>query len=421
VTDVPAALDLPPESLAEVFPFHVAIDAAGRIVQAGAVLRRVLADMAPGAAFADHFRIERPGIPLDFATIRRLSRSVFVVACRNSPLKLKGQMLPVEGRDVLLFLCSPWLTSLASLDQLGLSLNDFAVHDQVVDCLFLLQAQQSALADVRKLASTQSVKLAEQQAALLEAERVARERLEQEMGLARRIQTSMLPRRMDVPGLEIAARMVPATEVGGDYFDVLPTHDGGWLAVGDVSGHGLGSGLVMLMVQSAVSTLVREAPDLAPRDLVSTLNAVLYDNIRHRLGQDDFVTFSAMRYRTDGTVVFACAHEQFLHWHARERRLEEVPTPGSWLGAVADVRRFTLDSRVWLEPGDLLVLYTDGVTEAMDAAGEQFGLERLGAEVERLADAPTERICDHVLDMLRSWTATQDDDVTLLVARYRGE
>src|SRR5262249_11742848 len=118
-----------------------------------------------------------------------------------------------------------------------------------------------------------------------------KERLEQEMEIAERIQTSILPRRLEAPGLEGAGVLRPATEVGGAYSDFLP-HDGGcWIGIGDVAGHGLTAGLVMLMVQSIVAALTRVRRDATPADVVCILNEVLYDNIRHRLANDEHVTF----------------------------------------------------------------------------------------------------------------------------------
>ena len=85
--------------------------------------------------------------------------------------------------------------------------------------------------------------------------------------------------------------MRPAEEVGGDYYDVVPCDGGGaWLGIGDVSGHGLNAGLVMLMVQSAAQALIRAVPDIEPADLFRKLNQVLHDNVRMRLERDDHVT-----------------------------------------------------------------------------------------------------------------------------------
>src|SRR5262252_1055280 len=92
-------------------------------------------------------------------------------------------------------------------------------------------------------------------------QRAERERLAEELEIAARIQATMLPRISRVAGLEIAAVMVPSAEVGGDYYDIIPTKGGCWIGIGDVAGHGLKSGLVMMMIQSILATLVRHEPD----------------------------------------------------------------------------------------------------------------------------------------------------------------
>ena len=407
---------LSPELVDRAFPFHVAFRADGRVVQVGSVLRRLCPSL-PDVSVGDALQIVRPEpMPFDFELIRHHPRTVFVVQLRQGALKLKGQMMPIEDGQVMLFLGSPWITELSDLAANDLQLNDFAVHDQVIDCLFLIQSQQTALADVRRLANQQSVKLAQQQAALLEAERVARERLEKELDLARQIQVSILPRRLIADGVELAASMTTATEVGGDYYDVLPIDGGCWIGIGDVSGHGVTSGLIMLMVQSVVAALVARDPNASPRDAVAIVNRVLFENIRHRLLKDDFVTFSLLRV-AQRRIVFAGAHEHFLIVRGRDKRIEPVVTPGTWIGVLPDIAKFTTETTVELEPNDLVVLYTDGITEARNARGEQYGFERLCSAVERLGDQPIEQIRDGVLADVSQWSPKREDDATLVLLR----
>ncbi len=164
-------------------------------------------------------------------------------------------------------------------------------------------------------------------------ERAAREmakkqRLEQELEIGARIQTCLLPGVIDIPGLEVAARMTPASEVGGDYYDAFPVPGGAFIGIGDVAGHGLTSGLVMLMVQSVIGALGRRYPDSAPRDLVNALNTVLYDNIRHRLHNTEHVTFTLFRYFENGRCAFAGAHEELVVYRKRTNEIEFVATPG---------------------------------------------------------------------------------------------
>ncbi|HJZ87329.1 MAG TPA: SpoIIE family protein phosphatase [Polyangia bacterium] len=251
-------------------------------------------------------------------------------------------------------------------------------------------------------------------------ELAAKERLEKEMEIAARIQTSILPRRLDIEGLQVSAQMLPATEVGGDYYDLVPTENGCWIGIGDVAGHGLTAGLVMMMIQSVVAALCRRNPTSTPSELLGVLNAVLYDNIRHRLTHDEHVTLSLLRYFTDGRFVFAGAHEEIVVCRQKSGRCETVPTPGTWLGAMRYIGPFTTDSTLHLEPGDLMVLYTDGVTEAMNVDGEQFGLERLCAQIEARPGDSVDAIRDRVLAELARFTATQFDDVTILILRFTG-
>jgi serine phosphatase RsbU (regulator of sigma subunit) len=255
-------------------------------------------------------------------------------------------------------------------------------------------------------------------------EKAEKERLERELEIATHIQTSILPRDLRVENLEIAATMVPATEVGGDYYDVLPGPGGCWLGIGDVAGHGLRPGLVMMMLQSIVAALGRENFDAAPRDILQVVNAVLYDNVRNRLGQDEHATLTLIRYFANGELVFAGAHEDLLILRTKTGKCERIATLGTWVGATLDISDATEDQRAHLEDGDLLLLFTDGVIEAANAAGEQFGIERLCTELEAASSevagaSPVSEIRDRLLASVQSFLARQDDDIALLVARHR--
>lgn len=252
-----------------------------------------------------------------------------------------------------------------------------------------------------------------------EREKAEKKRLEQELSIATRIQTSILPRDLSVRGLEIAATMLPAAEVGGDYYDVLPTDHGCWLGIGDVAGHGLRPGLVMMMLQSVVAALVRSTPDAAPRDVLRVVNAVLYENVRGRLQQDEHATLCLISYREDGQLVFAGAHEDMLVLRADSGRVEAVPTLGTWVGATRDIDDVTQDTGYRLRDGDVLLLYTDGVIEAADASGEQFGVERLSLELQAARDESALQIRDRICAAVTGFMAEQYDDIALLVARYR--
>ncbi|HKE18276.1 MAG TPA: SpoIIE family protein phosphatase [Kofleriaceae bacterium] len=244
-------------------------------------------------------------------------------------------------------------------------------------------------------------------------------RQEESLAIAQRVQTAILPRKIAVPGLEIAARMIPASEVGGDYYDVLRVDDGCWIAIGDVSGHGLDAGLVMLMLQSAVLTTVTARPHATPAEVLQLVNLALVHNVRGRLGARDHVTMSLLRYTADGRIVFAGAHEEMILVRRKSGAAEMIATPGPWLGARQDIGVHLVDSALQLEDGDLLVLYTDGVTEARNARGQMFDLDRLVAAVQSAQHKPALLIRDNILTAVRRFMARQHDDITLMVIRYR--
>jgi phosphoserine phosphatase RsbU/P len=118
---------------------------------------------------------------------------------------------------------------------------------------------------------------------------------------------------------------------------------------------------------------------------------------------------------------FAGAHEEILVCRAAGGPCEHIQTPGTWLGGMRDISRSTRDSKLELSPGDLMVLYTDGITEAMNAKGVQFGDERLTSVLEEHRDAPAAVVRDRVIEATLAWQGehVQDDDISIVVIRRR--
>lgn len=252
-------------------------------------------------------------------------------------------------------------------------------------------------------------------------EKIERERLEQEMAIAQRIQAAIFPKDLTVSGLEVSAGTDPATEVGGDYFDVLPTRDGCWLGIGDVAGHGLPTGLVALMIQSIIAGMAQHGTEASPADLWRDMNSVLFDNVRTRLRQDEHATLSIIRYWTNGRLQLAGAHEDLIVLRSGAPHCERISTPGIWAGIVKQLPPEALmQKELQLASGDLLLLYTDGITEARNAQRQLFGLERLCELLEKHRALGVEQIRRAMLRELSSWTQCQDDDMTLAVVRYHG-
>jgi signal transduction histidine kinase/CheY-like chemotaxis protein len=145
------ALNLFAHEFAAAFPFHVVLDDRLRVLQTGSVLSRLCPGLTRGTALGEHFAVQRPVLQrLDFDEVLRHRKSMFVLRVREGNLRLRGEIV-AQGRH-LFFLGSPWVTDMADVNQIGLSLDDFAVHDPAVDLLFLLQTKNRALADAQELA-----------------------------------------------------------------------------------------------------------------------------------------------------------------------------------------------------------------------------------------------------------------------------
>jgi serine phosphatase RsbU (regulator of sigma subunit) len=243
--------------------------------------------------------------------------------------------------------------------------------------------------------------------------------MQKELEIARNIQMGILPQVLRLPNLEIAARMMPAEEVGGDYYDILPTDDGGWICIGDVAGHGLPAGLIMVMMRSIVASLIEQNPNADPRDVLRVLNATMYQSVRDRLGQTEHATLSIMRYRKDGTLLISGRHEDIVVAGSGKKRSHLLETPGMWVGIVPDVTEMNENMVHRLSAGDVFVLYSDGVIEARNASGHLFGMERLQNIVDTHRDASVNDILERIFEAVDAWAVKQFDDVTLLVLRYR--
>ena len=255
----------------------------------------------------------------------------------------------------------------------------------------------------------------------MKRERAERARLAQELEIAARIQTGILPKHRHVSGLELASTMLPADEVGGDYFDILPIENGCWLAIGDVAGHGLKTGLVMLMIQSIVAATTHTRPTARPAEVWQALNHVLCDNVRERLAQDEHATLALLRYSVDGRIIHAGAHEDIIVYRQKTGGCELISTSGMWVGITQELPPDpTPEAEIQLERGDILVLYTDGIVEAMDRERNQFGIKRLCQIIEHVAHEPADRICEAINRNVLAHMHQQSDDLTLLVGRYLG-
>ncbi|MEC4814882.1 MAG: ATP-binding protein, partial [Scytonema sp. PMC 1069.18] len=154
-------IGLSPQLLAKIFPFHIAFNRKTEIIQVGNVLKQKYPRISIGSQLATHFQMTRPQMSLEFDAIYKRLNSIFLLQYLHNPMQLKGQIVYIEESESMLFLGSPWVTDLTQLQQLGLQLKDFAIHDPLVDYLVLLQTQNMALADTKQFAEKLSVQRAE--------------------------------------------------------------------------------------------------------------------------------------------------------------------------------------------------------------------------------------------------------------------
>ena len=170
----PPAFTLSPEMLGHIFPFHFAIDRHLCIVQAGEVLQRICSGALVGSHFDQYFRFFRPKIDLDFDAIKKRMKSIFILEVQHNGMSLKGQMIYSKCDDIIFFLGSPWITNTATLTPLGIKLKDFAIHDSVVDFVFLLQASSTSLNESKKLLNELNQQQSQLKNALVIKENLAR-------------------------------------------------------------------------------------------------------------------------------------------------------------------------------------------------------------------------------------------------------
>jgi serine phosphatase RsbU (regulator of sigma subunit) len=237
-----------------------------------------------------------------------------------------------------------------------------------------------------------------------------------EMEVAKRIQTALLPKVHNLEGYSVASLMVPADEVGGDYYDIIQTATGEtWLSIGDVSGHGVESGLFMMMTQTSIFTTVSYVPQRSPSRVLECVNGIISENIS-RLGADLYMTISALVLQDD-KIVFAGKHQDILIYRSASRAVDAVSTTGTWIGVIRDLTGKLTDTTIPIEPGDVLLLYTDGVTEATDAHGALFGESRLSESLARYGHLEVSDLVERIVVDVRAFMAEQLDDMSIVAVK----
>jgi serine phosphatase RsbU (regulator of sigma subunit) len=238
-----------------------------------------------------------------------------------------------------------------------------------------------------------------------------------EMELARKIQTVLLPKHPKITGYDIVGSMTPATEVGGDYYDVINVDNYNWLIIGDVSGHGVTAGLVMMMVQTAIHTTLRQHPQIPPKDLLIAINNVIAGNIK-LLGESKYMTLTVIACLEDGVFNFSGLHLDLMLYRAGSKTIEVIETNGIWIGIVPDIDGMNHDYSFRMDKGDVLCLYTDGFTEAvLKTTGALFSEEKLNDILLGLCQSgkTAKEVQEGVLAELKQYQIR--DDVTMVIMK----
>lgn len=240
---------------------------------------------------------------------------------------------------------------------------------------------------------------------------------EHELQLASRIQNSLLPKTFPpIPGLTIYGLTRSAKEIGGDYFDVIGSENRFYLSIGDVSGKGVPAGLIMSELRSFVRCLTLSYS--SPKEILLQSAKLLLLDIA---GSGKFVSMLLFQWNGRDLLYSSAGHEHILHYHIATGACDAYRSGGVVLGV--DFRNFSRlvqEKRLEVQIGDLIVLFTDGATEAKNTKGEMYKLPNLQKTVEKYHDKPIKELVESILKDILDFIgeAEQHDDITLLAMRF---
>lgn len=302
-------------------------------------------------------------------------------------------------------------TTADEIGQLTAAFNEMAANIQAHtnNLEGLVQARTAELEEANKEITSLNAQLAQENL-----------RLGAELDVARRLQLMVLPSTRElneIKDLDIAGYMSPADEVGGDYYDVLRGNGVIKIGIGDVTGHGLESGVLMLMVQTAVRTLLA-SNETDPARFLGIVNKVIYQNIQ-RINSDKNLTLSLMDY-SDGKLKLTGQHEEVIVVR-KNGQLERIDTTefGIPVGMDEDISDFLSNTEIAVNSGDVAVLFTDGVTEAERTDTAQYGVERLCEVVIANHAKTAQEIKEAIIADVMAHIGTNKvyDDITVLVIK----
>ena len=281
-----------------------------------------------------------------------------------------------------------------------------------------LSREQYSTTDLEFLTSLANMAVIALENARLFQEALEKQRLEHELMIARDIQKGLLPSVLpQVTGIDIAATNISSLQVGGDYYDVIPMSDERFLiAIGDVSGKGSPAALLMANLQATIRALV--PLDLTLSELTGRVNDLMCQNT----GGNKFVTFFwGILDSVARTLTYVNAGHNYPYLFHANGKITRLDHGGMILGIMETLTPYE-EGTVPLLPGDTLVLFTDGVSEAMSRDSEEFGEERLEQTFRENGNAGAAEIIEAVHRRIQEFTAgtSQSDDITMMVIKVAG-
>jgi HAMP domain-containing protein len=248
---------------------------------------------------------------------------------------------------------------------------------------------------------------------------VYKERVAKELELAAKIQKEILPKEIPkMVGLDIAAGLLPAEEIGGDSYDFIKVDENNLLMyLGDVTGHGVPSGIVVSVANALIYNYAAE-PDL--KKLLMSVNRILKDKTSSNM----FMTMVMMKWNglNNELKYVSAGHEQMIHFHAKDKKVTLTPSGGIALGMLRDISANLNEEQVNLEKDDVLVIYSDGIPECWKNESEMYGMGRLKRAVNDYSDLPTAfSIRNALLADVKEFAGKykQMDDITLIVLKKK--
>lgn len=242
-----------------------------------------------------------------------------------------------------------------------------------------------------------------------------RERMIDELSIASQLQRDILPLESPIiPGLQIIAKNKPATEVGGDSFNMLTAKNKTYIYLGDVTGHGVAAGLVMTMVNSLVNVFV-DISD-SPYEVIVKVNKYIKKHVKKAM----FMTMVMLcwDHEKKKMTYVGAGHEYILVYHSSSGECEAIMSGGVAIGMVPDNSKIVSEKEIELEDGDFILLYSDGITEARNPEGELYAINRLKEQFKEYASQySVEGINYHIAKDVTLFMKdhVQDDDMTLIV------